>query len=224
VPVKYSSDYRLARDIFQRILSDIIGEYTQQARMSWETLIRQYCVEPAELDPRVFLVANDNWMEFTLRYVVDYKKRRITKDFLFTRVLEDVERTSGRVFLASTTFHLVGTPESRSNSSRRRKAPCRELRYTYPSHRIGDCLYTNQPRVWRSSESHTSQMAASIIRIHLARSERFIATVMPQIDGRRELTKTARAVHEGRGAISSSWNPPPVSRTGALPHHSRTCL
>lgn len=111
VPVKYGSDYRLALDIFQRILSDITGEYTQQAKMSWATLIRQYRVEPAELDPRVFLIANDNWMEFTLRYVVDYKKRRITKDLLFTRVLDDVDRTSGRVALASATFHLVEAPE-----------------------------------------------------------------------------------------------------------------
>jgi len=42
---------------------------------------------------------------------VDYKKRRITKDFLFTRVLEDVDQTLGRVALASATFHLVETPE-----------------------------------------------------------------------------------------------------------------
>ena len=111
IPVKHGSDHRLARDIFQRILSDITGEYAQQAKISWATLIRQYQVEPAEIDPRVFLVANDNWMEFTLRYVVDYKKRRITKDFLFTRVLEDVDQTLGRVALASATFHLVETPE-----------------------------------------------------------------------------------------------------------------
>jgi small-conductance mechanosensitive channel len=111
VPVKYGSDYRLAREIFQRILIDITGDYTHEAKTSWSELYQQYHVEPTELDPRVFLIANDNWMEFTLRYVVDYKKRRITKDLLFTRVLEDVDRTSGRVSLASATFHLVETPE-----------------------------------------------------------------------------------------------------------------
>ncbi|MGH7183585.1 MAG: mechanosensitive ion channel family protein, partial [Nitrospiraceae bacterium] len=59
----------------------------------------------------VFLIANDNWMEFTLRYVVDYKKRRITKDRLFTCILEELDQTNGRVALASATFHLVETPE-----------------------------------------------------------------------------------------------------------------
>jgi hypothetical protein len=52
-------------------------------------LIQQYRVDPTELDPRVFLTANDNWMEFTLRYVVDYKKRRLTKDLIFTRLLDE---------------------------------------------------------------------------------------------------------------------------------------
>lgn len=111
VPIKYGSDFRLARDIFQRILLEITGEYSRQAKDSWSDLILEYRVDPAELDPRVFLIANDNWMEFTLRYVVDYKKRRITKDHLFTRLLEEFEQTDGRVTLASATFQLVETPE-----------------------------------------------------------------------------------------------------------------
>ena len=111
VPVKYGSDYRLSREIFQQILVEVTGEYATQAKASWAELIHQYRVDPTEIDPRVFLVANDNWMEFTLRYVVDYKKRRITKDQLFTRILEEVDLTNGRVALASATFHLVEAPE-----------------------------------------------------------------------------------------------------------------
>ncbi|MDH4236512.1 MAG: hypothetical protein OEV17_04625 [Nitrospira sp.] len=80
-------------------------------RILWAGLIQQYRVDPAELDPRVFLTANDNWMAFTLRYVVDYKKRRLTKDLLYTRTLEEIESTNGRVALASATFHLVDAPE-----------------------------------------------------------------------------------------------------------------
>ena len=111
VPVRYGSDYRLGKDVFQRILLEITGDYSKQAKASWADLIQQYRVDPTELDPRVYLVANDNWMEFTLRYVVDYKKRRVTKDLLFTRLLDEIDRTEGRVALASTTFHLVEAPE-----------------------------------------------------------------------------------------------------------------
>ena len=111
IPVKYGSDHRLARTIFQQVLIDLTGSYSAQAKTSWAGLIQQYRVDPAELDPRVFLAANDNWMAFTLRYVVDYKKRRLTKDLLYTRTLEEIESTNGRVALASATFHLVDAPE-----------------------------------------------------------------------------------------------------------------
>lgn len=111
VPVKYGSDFRLARSIFDGVLVSITGEYTQQAKESWSTLVQQYRVDPTEMDPRVFLVANDNWMEYTLRYVVDYKKRRLTKDLLFTRILEEIDRAEGRVALASSTLHLVEAPD-----------------------------------------------------------------------------------------------------------------
>lgn len=111
VPVKYGGDYRLARDIFQKVLLEITSEYADEAKVSWAELIHLYRVDPTEIDSRVFLIANDNWMEFTLRYIVDYKKRRITKDRLFSRILEEVDKTNGRVALASATFHLVETPE-----------------------------------------------------------------------------------------------------------------
>ncbi len=111
VPVKYGCDYRLSRTIFEKVLTDLTGDYSTQAKNSWTELIHQYRVDPTEIDPRVFLVANDNWMEFTLRYIVDYKKRRVTKDLLFTRILEAIESTNGRVALASATFHLVEAPE-----------------------------------------------------------------------------------------------------------------
>jgi len=56
-------------------------------------------------------VANDNWLEFTLRYIVDYRRRRTVKDQLFTRILEEVDKSKDRVRLASATFELVGIPK-----------------------------------------------------------------------------------------------------------------
>jgi predicted DNA binding CopG/RHH family protein len=58
------------------------------------------------------LTANENWMEFTVRYVVDYKRRRFTKDLIFTRILEEFEKTDSRVTIASASaeINLVKTP------------------------------------------------------------------------------------------------------------------
>jgi hypothetical protein len=50
-------------------------------------------------------------VEFTLRFVVSYKKRRATKTELFTRILKEVDATNGAIKFASATFQLVDAPE-----------------------------------------------------------------------------------------------------------------
>jgi hypothetical protein len=73
-------------------------------------MLAKYRVEAARVDPMVTLVGNDNWMEFTVRYVVPYTKRRITKDLLFVKLLDAVKASEGKLALASATFQLVEAP------------------------------------------------------------------------------------------------------------------
>ncbi|WP_016951785.1 mechanosensitive ion channel family protein [Anabaena sp. PCC 7108] len=110
LPVKYGSDRRLTKEIIQRVADNIVGEYVSDARGEWQNMVHKYLIEDARIEPAVTLIANDNWMEFTLRYVVDYKKRRGKKDELFTKILDEIDLTEGRVAIASTTIHLVETP------------------------------------------------------------------------------------------------------------------
>jgi len=110
VPVKYGGDYRLAREILQKIADDTLGGLVPEAQRTWRDMVNKYRIEDARIEPMVTLIANDNWMEFTIRYVTDYKKRRSTKDLLFTRILEEFDATDGKVTLASATFHLVEAP------------------------------------------------------------------------------------------------------------------
>ena len=110
VPVKYGSDFRLAREILQKIADDVSGDIVTDAKNTWHEMVIKYRIEDARIEPVVMLIANDNWIEFTIRYVTDYKKRRLTKDVLFTRILEKFEATNGKVSLASATLHLVEAP------------------------------------------------------------------------------------------------------------------
>jgi small-conductance mechanosensitive channel len=110
VPVKYGSDRRLAREILQRVANEVVGDYAKKAEAAWQNMLNNFLVEHAVVEPVVTLVANDNWLEFTVRYVVDYKRRRTTKDQLFNRILDEFDQTDGRVSMASMTIHLVETP------------------------------------------------------------------------------------------------------------------
>ena len=110
VPVKYGSDYKEARRILEDVVNEVCGDFTAAATQTWQKVVRTYRVEAARIEPLVTLVANDNWVEFTVRYVVDAKTRRLTKDQLFTRIIDRVEATGGRVGFASATFQLVDPP------------------------------------------------------------------------------------------------------------------
>ena len=52
------------------------------------------------------MIANEKWIEFTLRYVVDYKTRRTTKDRLFVRILEEIDKAPDQVGIAAATQNI----------------------------------------------------------------------------------------------------------------------
>jgi len=108
--VKYGSDYKMARDILERVGREVVGDYAAGAKATWEEVVRKYRIEEAPVEPTVTVAANDNWMEYTLRYIVDYKARRRTKDRLFIRIIEEIDRSGGRVNIASSSIELVKMP------------------------------------------------------------------------------------------------------------------
>ncbi|MFL9845911.1 mechanosensitive ion channel family protein [Flavobacterium rhizosphaerae] len=107
VPIQYGSNYDLAKEILLKAGIEVVGSLPEESHEKWNKLQRKYRLEDALTEPMVSLIANDNWVEFTLRYVVDYKKRRVTKTNIFTHILKDVDATNGAVKFASATFQLV---------------------------------------------------------------------------------------------------------------------
>ncbi len=110
VPIHFGGDYELARSILMEAADEVVGQYTLYAQQHWRTMLRRYKVEPARVEPSVLLRVTDNWVEYTLRYVVDYKQRRVTRDAIFRLILQRVEETQGTVRLASATYEIVGLP------------------------------------------------------------------------------------------------------------------
>ena len=111
IPIQYGSNYDKATAIFLAVGKEVAGDLTAQSKEKWTVLQRKYRLEDAQTEPLVSLIANDNWVEFTLRFVVSYKKRRATKTVLFTKILKEIEATNGEIKFASATFHLVEAPE-----------------------------------------------------------------------------------------------------------------
>ena len=111
IPIQYGSDYDKTKEILLTAATSISDDVSELSVERWRVLQRKYRLEDAETAPVVSLTANDNWVEFTLRYIVIYKKRRVTKTFLFTNILKAINATNGAVKFASSTVQLVEPPE-----------------------------------------------------------------------------------------------------------------
>jgi small-conductance mechanosensitive channel len=111
IPIQYNSNYDLAQQIFEQAGREIVGELSHESLAQWKILQNKYRLEEAQTEPMVSIIANDNWVEYTLRYIVDYKKRRVTKTQLFSNILKKVDASNGQIKFASATFQLVEAPD-----------------------------------------------------------------------------------------------------------------
>ncbi|GIV37490.1 MAG: mechanosensitive ion channel protein MscS [Cyclobacteriaceae bacterium] len=110
IPVRFGSDYNKARNIILEVANKLLSDFSQQANETWAAMKEKYMIEHATTEPMVTIVVTDNWVEYTLRYTVDFKRRRITKDQLFTEILTAFSQSEGSVQFASATFDIVGLP------------------------------------------------------------------------------------------------------------------
>ena len=111
IPIQFGSNYEKTTSILTSIGNEVAGDLTDKSFEKWKNMQSKFRLEDAQTAPMVSLIANDNWVEYTLRFVVDYKKRRATKTLLFTKILQAIEATNGEIKFASATFHLVEAPE-----------------------------------------------------------------------------------------------------------------
>ena len=111
LPITFNSDLKLVDDIVKIATDKFLLDYAKFAKENWEVMVKKYLIENAEVEPILQFVLNDNWVEFTLRYVVDYKKRGTTKHKLFNEIYQGVMDSEGKVSFASATFEMVGMPE-----------------------------------------------------------------------------------------------------------------
>lgn len=110
LPVRYGSDWEFTRGVLSKVVDEICKDYAAESAEAWHQAVNRYRLEEAKIDPMITLAPTDNWIQFTIRYIVDYRKRRFVRDRLFTRILEEVDKSQNRIRLASATFEITNLP------------------------------------------------------------------------------------------------------------------
>jgi small-conductance mechanosensitive channel len=112
-----ASDYKLAREMLLRVAKDAIGEYLLEAQISWKAMSDNYGSVNPSLEPTVALVVNAGSLEFSVSYVVDYTKRAAVQDQLFTKIVEEIANSKGRLEWGSSAGIVKNQPGAPDPSS-----------------------------------------------------------------------------------------------------------
>ena len=111
IPIKSSGDYKYAREKFYEIINEVQGEYAKEAVVYWKKMTQKLMIEDAKVHPMIHMSFDQNWITFTLRYVVDFKKRRSTKDEIFSKCLDCINASGGRIEIASAAIEVTSFPK-----------------------------------------------------------------------------------------------------------------
>ena len=115
IPIRYGSDVELAKSIVIKIAAETLSNYTKNSKSQWKEVVAKYYIEDAEVNPTLAITLTDNWIKFNLRYIVDFKKRRLTKHILNEKLIKAFVDTNGKIMLASATFEVVKIPDLKIN-------------------------------------------------------------------------------------------------------------
>ena len=110
VPVRYGSDQHLARKLVFAITDQVTMQFQKEANKAWLDVQSRYMIEESNFTSIVTLVANDNWLEFTARYIVPAHQRRLVKDKLCTQYVDAFEQHKDKVQYASMTIEITSFP------------------------------------------------------------------------------------------------------------------
>jgi small-conductance mechanosensitive channel len=106
LPVTYESNVKAATELLKKVGGDYSREFMEGAEQQVKKMQRIFMVPNFELEPSVFMKVTDNWVELTLRYLVDPRQRRNATTFIFREVFRGI-RARDDIQIASSTMTLT---------------------------------------------------------------------------------------------------------------------
>ncbi len=103
----YGSNWRKAEEIALKAAGPIVGEFEDLAREELTHMGQQYFFPTYEVQRRIFMKMQENWIEMRLRYVVEPRKRRAINHLLISSILEAFEKEEDILVGTATSIDLM---------------------------------------------------------------------------------------------------------------------
>jgi small-conductance mechanosensitive channel len=110
IPITYTSDWHTAAEIMLDHGQTYTAHLQGEAQSGLKAIDARYpALEELTVAPTLYTIMTDNWIELTLRYVVDARQRRAVKGDLHRELLSHFEEEPA-ITVASMTVEIVGFP------------------------------------------------------------------------------------------------------------------
>ncbi len=116
IPVTYASNLQVMRTILLEAGGDYSKEYLEGAQSEFNKMKDFFVVPAMELKPQSFMKVTDNWIELTLRYIVEPKKRRAASNFIYEQVFKKLQGRSDITIASTTSDVAIHWKEDQSSS------------------------------------------------------------------------------------------------------------
>jgi small-conductance mechanosensitive channel len=113
-PITYDSDWKAARTLIIDAINHETVATEKLAERERSHMERKYFLSKGSMNADVFIRLTDNWIELTARYVTPVRERRIIRNRISQKILEEIEK-SKNIKIASQTIDIVGFPEINQN-------------------------------------------------------------------------------------------------------------
>lgn len=114
IPVTYTSDWRRTADIMLDVGHKYTAQLQEDAEAKLTKLIDRFPLKQTKVEPTIYFVMTDNWIEITLRFVMDAQEGRKVKAQLNRELLQQFEEEEN-ITIASATFDIVGFPSPKGD-------------------------------------------------------------------------------------------------------------
>lgn len=117
IPVTYDSDWQRAVEIILTTGRQLTLPFVADAKAELEEMGKKYpSLQEASVEPAIYVVMTDNWIELTLRYVVEVRHRRGLKTQIHRELLRSFQEEPN-IKVASMTVDIVGFPPLKTDKA-----------------------------------------------------------------------------------------------------------
>ena len=107
LPITYGCDWKYAIERFSAVIETEAAELTKHAEKDMAKIMTKYYLPKRGVEPAIFLTLTDNWINLSIRYIALVRERRVLRDRIYRKLLEEVNGSDGRIEIASETMDIT---------------------------------------------------------------------------------------------------------------------